>query len=77
MDIGLAIKIIRKKRGISQEKLYENFCSRKQISRIENNKSLPSLEMILHICEVLNISLDEIIELAKKVKNNEDIASNI
>ncbi|MGM0209191.1 hypothetical protein IGI96_003715 [Enterococcus sp. DIV0421] len=71
MEIGTAIKLLRKTNNIPQRNLYHNFCSRKQISRIENNKSTPSLEMLIHICCVLNTSVDSIIDLAKMIENNE------
>ncbi|OOG26504.1 hypothetical protein BZK37_06735 [Enterococcus casseliflavus] len=76
MDIGTAIKFLRETNNIPQQNLYHNFCSRKQISRIENNKSMPSLEMLIHICDVLNTSLDGLIDLAKRIENSEYNARN-
>lgn len=64
MDIGKAIQIIRKEKQISQKILYQNFCSRRQISRIENNQCMPSLEMTIHICKKLNVSIDYLVNLA-------------
>lgn len=71
MNFGDAIKAIRKQKNLTQEDLYRGFCSRKQISRIENNKSNPSIEMIIHITNVLQISLDELIEKAKELNDVE------
>ncbi|HEM4410045.1 TPA: helix-turn-helix transcriptional regulator, partial [Streptococcus suis] len=37
------IKKIRHLKGMTQKEIYLNLCSRRQYSRIENNKSFPSI----------------------------------
>lgn len=61
VPIGKVIKDIRKYKEIKQANLYDNFCSRKEISRIENNVVTPSILFLFHICLILNISLDTIL----------------
>ena len=56
MDIGSAIKILRKQRNISQKEL-ANKCglSTNSICNIENNISFPQKSTITKICQTLNI----------------------
>lgn len=56
MDLGKAIKTIRKKRGLKQKEL-ANFCgiSTNAMLSIEANKSFPHKTTIRKICEVLDI----------------------
>lgn len=63
MEIGELFKIIRLKKELTQKVLYENFCSRKEISRIENGKINPSIYTFIHICDVLDISYSTIIDI--------------
>lgn len=41
--IGYILRRLRKEKGITQRVIYTNLCSRKQLSRIENNTSFPSV----------------------------------
>ncbi|WP_066452870.1 helix-turn-helix domain-containing protein [Anaerotruncus rubiinfantis] len=60
--MGRRIAEIRKKRGLTQEKLAEmadltnNF-----ISHIETCRSIPSLETIVKLCDALSVTPDEIL----------------
>ncbi|AGB18861.1 putative transcriptional regulator [Thermoanaerobacterium thermosaccharolyticum M0795] len=71
--IGSKIKALRLQKKISQSQLCDNFMNRVVLSRIENNKALPSLEQLIHISERLEVPLsyfvcdvkyDELIEYA-------------
>lgn len=63
MKIGELFKLIRLEKSLTQKLFYVNFCSRKEISRIENGKTTPSLLTFIHICDVLDISYTNIIEI--------------
>ena len=55
--LGLRIKRLRKSRGLTQEKLAElTGYSKSFIGCVENNTSIPSLETIVQIATVLEVS---------------------
>ncbi len=56
MDIGTAIKMLRKERKITQKLLAEECnISVNALCQIENNSSFPQKNTIRKICQVLNI----------------------
>lgn len=56
MDIGKAIKVLRKERGLSQDELGGLVgLSGNAISQIETGATFPHKENIKRICEALNI----------------------
>nr|WP_320039045.1 helix-turn-helix transcriptional regulator [uncultured Bacteroides sp.] len=56
MDIGIAIKTLRKRKKISQKDLAKECnLSVNALCNIENNISFPQKSTISRICEVLNI----------------------
>ena len=58
-QLGKNIARYRKFNGLTQEKLAEYIdLSNNHVSNIENNHSVPSLETLIKICEVLNITPD-------------------
>jgi transcriptional regulator with XRE-family HTH domain len=58
-QLGKNIAKYRKFNGLTQEKLAEFIdLSSNHVSNIENNHSIPSLETLVKICEVLNITPD-------------------
>lgn len=58
MDIGEAIKTIRKKKGLKQNELAKKCgISANALCSIEQNKSFPSKETISSICSALNIPI--------------------
>ena len=63
IQIGRQIQGARRRSKISQEKLAELVgCSCKTISNIENGK-IPELRQLVNICDVLNLSMDELFAL--------------
>ncbi|MBR1425740.1 helix-turn-helix transcriptional regulator [bacterium] len=59
--LGLKIKNLRKKQGISQEKFSEMVdMNPRQIVRIENGESFPTAENLEKIAEVLKIQPQEL-----------------
>lgn len=63
--IGSKIRALRLLKKISQSQLCDNFMNRVVLSRIENNKALPSLEQLIHISERLEVPLSYFISDVK------------
>lgn len=62
-SIGKRIQKIRRSRGITQETLAEKVnVSIPHISRIENGFSSPSLQTLVDICNVLGITIDNLMQ---------------
>ena len=61
-SIGEIIKVRRVEKGITQEQLGQAlFVSKQAVSKWENNVTLPDIETIRRICDVLDIRSDEIL----------------
>ena len=62
MTIGEKISQLRTAADISQEQLAEKISvSRQSISKWEMNQALPQIDKVLQICELFNISTDELL----------------
>ncbi len=62
---------IRKKQGLSQEELgMELQVSRQTISKWETGESLPDIERCKLLAEVLDVSLDELVNYDRENSNN-------
>lgn len=75
IKIGKKIKSIRKSNGYTQERLAEKLeCATRYIGDIEQDKSRPSYEILVRICNTFNISMDEIfsdyLDLKDKAQSN-------
>lgn len=57
INIGEIIRHYRKERGLSQQELAEGICDRKYLSHIENNKNIPTLDIINQLSNRLGINL--------------------
>lgn len=63
IQIGKQIRAARNTKKLSQAQLAEMIgCSCKTISNIENDK-LPELKQLVNICDVLDLSLDTLLDL--------------
>lgn len=61
VKIGNNLQQIRKSHGYTQERLAEEIgCSNRYISDIEQNRSNPSYEVLVGICNVFKIGMNEI-----------------
>ena len=61
-EVGKRIKYYRQKRGLTQEQLaFDIHTSAAYISNIERSNKKPSLQKIMQIATVLDISVDELI----------------
>lgn len=60
--IGMRIQKQRNFLKLTQQQVYEKIdVSHNHYSRIENGHTAPSLELLVNICEILDISIDYII----------------
>ena len=60
--LGYRLKIAREKKKLTQEELAEKTgVTNNYISNIERNKSIPSLETVVKICNVLDITPDYLV----------------
>ena len=63
ITIGKIIKYYRNKIGYSQEKLADNICDRKYIGKIENNKQVPTIDIVDKLSAKLNVNLYDMYSL--------------
>lgn len=62
MDIGNNIKYFRETQKMTQRQLAEHIgYTEKSVSKWENNDGLPSLDVIIRICDLFQIPLEELI----------------
>ncbi len=74
IKIGKNIQAIRKSHGYTQEKLAEAIeCSPRYIGDIEQDRSKPSYEVLVKLCNLFNIGLDEIFSGYLDVKGKREI----
>ena len=74
IKIGATLQTLRKSYGYTQEKLAEEIeVSTRYIGDIEQDKSKPSYEILIKICNLYNISLDKIFSKHLKVNENKTI----
>jgi transcriptional regulator with XRE-family HTH domain len=80
MIFGEKLKNERKKKGWSQEELAEKlFVSRQSVSKWENGMNYPSIEVIIKLSDLFEITIDELLrsdeELTEKViKDSKQLA---
>lgn len=72
-SLGDCIRILRKKRGMTQEVLGER-CERHPvyISELERGKKNPSMDSLLRVCRALDISPGGLMDLTFQSGENED-----
>lgn len=74
IKIGKNIQKIRKSNGYTQERLAEEIeVSVRYISDIEQDKSKPSYEVLIKICNVFQISLDQVFSEYLNIKENKSM----
>ena len=74
IKIGKNIQKIRKSNGYTQEKLAEEIeVSVRYISDIEQDKSKPSYEVLIKICNVFQISLEQVFSEYLNIKENKSM----
>ena len=74
IKIGKTIKQIRKSNGYTQEKLAEKIeVSVRYISDIEQDRAKPSYEILIRICNLFNIGINQIFSKYLKVEENKTL----
>ena len=74
MSLGERIYRLRTEKNLSQGDLAELLeVSRQSISKWENNSAVPDLDKIIKLCEIFEITIDE---LVKGEKSASDISSD-
>ena len=78
IKIGKNIQQIRKSNGYTQEKLAERIeVSVRYISDIEQDRSKPSYEVLIRICNLFHVTLDQIFSEYLNVKENKSLEYSI
>lgn len=68
MYFGDKLKREREQRGWSQEYLAEKiYVSRQSVSKWETNKNYPSIEVIINLSDLFNITIDELLRSDDKL----------
>lgn len=71
MNIGEKLYELRKEKNLSQEEVAEKLnVSRQTVSKWETNQSTPDFDKILPLCELFEISTEELLTGKKEEKNN-------
>ena len=74
IKIGKTIQQIRKSNGYTQEKLAEEIeVSVRYISDIEQDRAKPSYEILIKICNLFKISLDQIFSEYISIRDNKTL----
>ena len=79
-DIGLRIKSIRQKRGLSQTELAEKAqMSYSALNKAENGKAIIRLDNFIKLCQVLQVAPDDILRLniSSGIKNDHDVIDEL
>lgn len=74
IKIGKNLQEIRKSNGYTQEKLAENIeVSVRYISDIEQDRAKPSYEVLVKICNLFNIGINQIFSEYLKIQENKTL----
>ncbi len=69
MSFGKRLQGYRKEKGLSQEALANQlYVTRQSISQWENDKTMPSVDLLLKISEIFGVTVDE---AARKTRDGE------
>ncbi len=78
IKIGKNLQQIRKSNGYTQEKLAEKIeVSTRYVSDIEQDRAKPSYEVLIRICNLFKVSLDQIFSEYLKIKENKSLEYSI
>ena len=73
VKIGKKLQMLRKNYGYTQEELAEKIeCSTRYIGDIEQDRSNPSYEVLIRICNAFNIGMDEIFSSYLDIKERKE-----
>ena len=79
MKLSDNLKKIRKEHNLSQEQLAEKLgVSRQSVSKWESGQAYPEMDKMIQICQMFNLSVDELLnENYKEVNNNKQSKNSI
>ena len=61
-SIGKKLKFFRQLKGLSQKELSAGICSQAEISKIENGKTMPTVELLQQLATVLRVPISELLK---------------
>lgn len=64
ITLGKKIQYLRKEKGLCQLDLCSKILSRTVLSKIENDRVIPSIFQLLHISKILNVSMESLLNLS-------------
>ena len=74
MSLGERLYELRKKKGLSQEEVAEKLnVTRQSVSKWETDESKPDFDKIVPICELYEISTNELLNGTKEEKEEEEV----
>ncbi len=72
------IKKYRKKKGISQEEMAVKLnVVRQTVSKWENGLSVPDADVLIHISEILEVSVSQLLSIDEDVSNDTDLSEEL
>lgn len=78
MEIGQKLKEARAKSGMTQERVSEELqVSRQTISNWENEKSYPDIAHVIHLSDLYEVSLDELLKGDQKMIEHLEQSTNV
>ena len=78
IKLGKNQQQIRKSNGYTQEKLAEEIeVSARYVSDIEQDRAKPSYEVLIRICNLFKVSLDQIFSEYLKIRDNKSLEYSI
>lgn len=79
MNLSENLKKIRKENNLSQEQLAEKLnVSRQSVSKWESGQAYPEMDKVIQICQLFNVSVDDLLNQdIKELNNNKAAKSNI
>lgn len=60
-ELGTILKHTRQSQRLTQKQLADGICSQSMLSAIEQNQYTPNAQLLIALCQRLNISLDELV----------------
>jgi len=67
-SFGKQIKQLRIERKLTQKELAKDVCSQAELSKIENGKTIPTIDLVQRLSQKLHISMDQIFIDSNEVK---------
>ena len=77
LNIGNKISTLRKEKCMTQVELAEKlFVSHQAISQWENATTLPDINSLLKICEIFNVTMNDLFDMVSETKSNINIPND-